>query len=469
MMDFRYIIGILIAVLSGCANLAPEYIQPERPVSQTWSQHSAINDEPEVSLLLQEMGWHDFFTEQRLNSVINLALENNRDLRIAALNIQKLRAQYQIQRANQYPTINASIGSSAQGLSSSQSSTGLQSTVHEYSAGLGFSAYEIDFFGRINNLQTAAFESYLSTQHAHRSVQISLVGEVANTYLTLTSNKQKLLLTEYTLEAQTVSHQLIQRKYDLGALSELALKQSSIQVEAAKVELSGLKILIEANKNALVFLVGKQIPEDLLPIAGMEVSLKQFNIPVNLSSDVLLKRPDVMAAEHKLRATHANIGAAKAVFYPRITLTTHAGLASDSLSGLFDSGTSTWGVLPKIVIPIFDSQRNKSNLEVAETEQAIAMAHYEKTIQTAFREVADVLSKSKLIHEQLDAQHELTLSARDAYRLSKLRFNQGADSYLAVLDSQRFLYSAQQALVQLQLSKISSQVNLYKTLGGGIY
>ena len=461
----RYCVGLSVIILSGCANLAPDYQKLNMPVSGKWSQE--INNIQDTSVLSHEMGWHDFFTDHRLRSVIDLALDNNRDLRIAVLNIQKVHAKYQIQRSNRYPVIEGLIGGSAKGLSRNQSSTGSQSTVHEYDIGVGFSTFEIDFWGRVNNLEIAALESYLSTEQAYRSVQIALVGEIANAYLTLAANEERLFLTKQTLEAQSASYKLIKHKYEFGALSELALRQSSIQVETARVDLSSLKMQVEADKNTLIFLVGKPIPQDLLPPVGQNVSLKQISISTNMSSEVLLKRPDVMAAEHNLRGMNANIGAARAAFYPRITLTSNAGFASDSLSNLFKSGSSVWGFIPNIVIPIFDYQRNNSNLEIAKVDQKIALANYEKTIQIAFREVADTLSQKLLIHEQITAQLALTKSAGSAYQLSTLRFEQGVDSYLSVLDSQRLLYGAQQVLVQLKLDKATSQVNLYKALGGG--
>lgn len=456
-------------LLAGCTSMAPDYERPALPVAQDWptvsanaqSGISATQDKPAA-----EVAWQEFILDENLRKIIAMSLENNRDLRVAALNIERARAQYQIQRADAFPTMGISGSGTSQRLPADLNTGGEAGISRQYSAGVGTSAYELDLFGRVRSLNDEALLRYLATGQARKTVQLSLVAEVANAYLTLGADQERLQLARQTLENQRQSYALTQRSHELGVSSLLDLKQAQTVVESARVDVAKFTSQILQDKNALTLLAGQQIPENWLPRSQNDdrVTLAQLNAGV--PSEVLLHRPDVLQAEQLLQAANANIGAARAAFFPRISLTASAGTTSSSLSNLFESGTGFWSFVPQLNLPIFEGGRNRANLKVSEVDRDIAQAQYEKTIQSAFREVADGLAQHSALDEQQAAQVALVDALVDNYTLSEARYRRGVDSYLQVLDAQRSLYAARQDLITLRQAKNSNQVTLYKVLGG---
>ncbi len=455
------------AVLAGCVNLAPEYTAPASPVPQALPSSGVEAPTP------IDGGWRSFFVEPRLRGTIELALANNRDLRVAALNIERARAQYGIARAGLFPTVEAGASGSRSRTPGSLSTSGEARIGSQYSADLGLTSYEIDLFGRVRNLGESALQSYFQTEETRRSTQISLVASVATAWLQLAADEQRLLLARNTLESQRKSFDLVERSHQLGAQSGLALAQARSTVDAARADAAAFDSQVEQDRNALALLVGAMPPADLLPAApasdtAAPATAAQLLVPPpGLPSSVLQRRPDVRAAEHALRASNADIGAARAAFFPRIALTASAGTASSTLSGLFAGGSKAWSFAPSISVPIFDGGANRANLRVAEAQQKIQIATYEKTVQTAFREVADALAERRTLAERLDAQRSLLDATSRSFELSQSLFRSGASSYLDVLDAQRAFYAAQQTLIGLQLTEQTNRLTIYKTLGGG--
>lgn len=447
--------------------MAPEYIRPSAPIPAEWPQGPAYKDThaaAEAPTVLQ-LSRKEFFTDPKLRQIIDKALDNNRDLRLAALNVERARALYGIQRAELFPAINAVGTENKQRLSSDLVSSGASRNIEQYSIDLGIAAWEIDFFGRIRNLNGQALEEYLATDEARRSARIALVSEVARVYLTLAADLQNLKLILSTLDAQQRIYNLIHRRYEVGLANELDLRRAQIQVDTARGDVSRFTRMAAQDQNALTLLAGSHLTEDLLPANLTSVNMPK-EIFAGISSEALLNRPDIIAAEHRLKGAYAFIGAARAAFFPRISLTTSIGTASDELSGLFGSGAGTWGFAPQIALPIFDA-RTWAAYRISKAQQEIALAQYEKTIQTAFREVADALAVQGTVDQQISAQQSLTDAVDETYRLSNKRYAKGIDSYLSVLDAQRSLYAAQQGLISLRLAKLANQVRLYAVLGGG--
>ncbi|MBN2329610.1 MAG: efflux transporter outer membrane subunit, partial [Candidatus Omnitrophica bacterium] len=409
----------LLIILSGCS-LAPRYDRPDAPIPSAWPSGAAYGENLASAGIsaATDIQWRDFFTDERLRTVIEIALDNNRDLQIAALNVQKARAMYGIQRAELFPTVNAAAGAMKGRVSTSSFGGGGGVNVEQYSVDLGISSWEIDFFGRLRNLKDQVLEEFLATEEAQRSVQISLIFGVANAYLSLAADRENLLLAQTTYETQKKSFDLIQKRFDVGVANELDLRRAQTQVDAARVDISRYTQLTAQDENALNLLVGASIPasEDLLPEALDDVAAPQ-NITAGLSSEILLNRPDILVAEHQLKAAYANIGAARAAFFPRISLTTTFGSASGDLSDLFSSGTDTWNYAPQIVTPIFDS-RLRSAYKVSKTDKEIAVSQYEKAIQIAFREVADALAVQGTVNEQIFAQQSLVEAFARSHDLS---------------------------------------------------
>ncbi|HYN54665.1 MAG TPA: AdeC/AdeK/OprM family multidrug efflux complex outer membrane factor [Methylotenera sp.] len=469
---------VMLSALMPACSLMPGYERPAAPVSDTWP----VGTSKQQSYNAADIGWREFFINEKLRQVIALALQNNRDLRVAALNIEKARAQYQIQSADLFPTVNATgtaniqhTGSNSGGSGNSANGTTQQSndsrggTSHNYRAGIGFSAYELDFFGRIRSLDEQALQLFLATEDARRSTHISLVAEVANTWLTLQADQERLRLARETLQSQQASYDLNKSRFDIGITTGLDLQQSQISVNTARVDVARYSSQIQQDENALALLIGAKLPPELRPESKLEPVTALADLPAGMPSEVLRQRPDVLQAEHTLQAANANIGAARAAFFPSITLTATAGTASSELSKLFSAGTGFWTFVPQVVVPIFNAGRNRANLKGAEIDRDISLAQYEKAIQSAFREVADSLAIRQTLGEQFDAQRSLVDASGESYRLSEARFRGGIDNYLAVLDSQRTLYAAQQNLISIRLIAFSNQVTLYKVLGGGWY
>lgn len=450
------------ALLAACANLAPEYQRPEAPVAAAWP--AAAADEAGGSAA--ELRWPDFFVDARLRSVIADALANNRDLRVAALQIEQARALYRIQRADRFPTVGLGAAMDAQRTPASLSPSGQAATTHQYEAGIGFSRYELDFFGRVRNLNEQALQAFLATAEARRSVHISLVAEVANAYLTLAADRERLQVARRTFDSQNASYTLIRRRFENGAASRLDLRRAQTTVDAARVDVARFGRFVAQDENALTLLVGAPVRPELLPDALAPVS-SLADVPTGVPSDVLQRRPDIRQAEHRLRAAHAVIGQARAAFFPSVTLTTFGGVASAELSDLFRGGAGAWSFIPRITLPIFDGGRSRAVLRAAEVGREIALAEYERAIQVAFREVADTLAARGTLGQQIQAQQSFVDAAADSQRLSDIRFREGAESYLTVLDAQRSLYAAEQDLIGLRLARLANQVTLYKVLGGG--
>jgi len=460
-------LGVLLC-LAGCATMAPRYSRPATPVPDGWPTGAAYkaNAAKPGDPVAAEVPWREFFVAPQLQKVIELALSNNRDLRVATLNIEKTRAMYRIQRAELFPQIDGIAAGSVQRLPADLSGTGQALVAKQYSVGLGISSYELDLFGRVRSLKDQALEQYLASEETRRAVQISLVAEAANSWLTMAADRERLKLAKDTLESQQSSYNLIRHRFEAGASSQLDLRQAQTRVDAARVDIALFTAQLAQSENALNLLAGTSLPPELLPAQLGSVTMVKELAP-GLPSDVLLRRPDILQAEHSLKGANANIGAARAAFFPRIALSSSFGTASAKLTDLFQPGSMAWNFVPQISVPLFDAGSNRANLDVAKTERDIAVAQYEKAIQTAFREVADTLASRGTLGDQLAAQQSLAEATADSYRLSEARYDRGVDSYLVVLDSQRSTYSAEQDLINVRLALLANQVTLYKVLGGG--
>jgi NodT family efflux transporter outer membrane factor (OMF) lipoprotein len=453
----------LAMALSGCMSLAPKYERPAAPVAQSFPElpkaggttlPTATTEAP------SNLSWQRFFADARLRQLIELSLANNRDLRVSILNIEQARAQYRITRADRLPTVSAVV-------SESRTAQGGDNPVGSlYQAGFGVSAFELDLFGRVRNLSEAALSQFLATEEARKTAQISLIASVANTYLTMLADDELLAITEQTLKTREESDRLTRLRFENGVVSKLELQQSVSLVEGARAELARFQRQRAQDANLLTLLVGQPIPENLAPGATL-ASTELPDLPAGMPSDLLTARPDIRAAEQQLMAANANIGAARANYFPRISLTGTVGSASTELSGLFKSGSFGWTFAPQAVLPLFDLGRTRAGVDAAKAGQGIAVAQYEKSIQTAFREVADALAGQATFSEQLRAQRAVAIAEQDRFNLSDLRYKSGAASYLDLLDAQRSLFLAQQLAVQANLQRLQNQVTLYRVLGGG--
>jgi multidrug efflux system outer membrane protein len=465
----RYVLFLLIGIalgLSGCT-LAPKYTRPSSPVPADWPAGAPYNETKSIASAstASDLKWQQFFTDEKLQKIITMALKNNRDLRLAALNVERARALYGIQRAELFPAVNAAGSMNRQRVPADLSTTGKAMTVEQYGVNLGISSWEIDFFGRIRSLKDRTLEEYLATEQAGRSARILLVSTVANAYLAFAADRENLKLADSTLETQQAAYHLIRRRYDVGLASELDLSRAQSQLDMVRGDVARYTQRVAQDENALNLLVGSSTPGELMPTElGSGTPLRE--ISPGTPSEVLLLRPDILAAEHRLKAANANIGAARAAFFPRIALTTAIGTASAELSGLFKPGSDTWSFAPQIVLPIFDT-RMWSAYDATKVEREIAVTQYEKAIQTAFREVADALAVRGTVDQQLSAQQSLVNAVAETYRLSNARYMKGTDSYLGVLDAQRSLNASRQGLIVLRLVRLTNLVALYKAVGGG--
>jgi len=454
---------VLALALAGCVNLAPKYERPAAPVAGSFPQLPAEGGATLPTATTEapaSIAWQRFFADARLRQLIELSLANNRDLRVAVLNIEQARAQYRITRADRVPTVSAAVTGNRQSVGEAQP---IQSA---YQAGLTVSNFELDLFGRVRNLSEAALAQYLATEEARKTAQISLVASVANSYLSLLADDELLALTEQTLKTREESLRLTRLRFENGVSSNLDLQQSASLVETARATLAQLRRLRAQDANTLTLLVGQPIPENL-PAGATLATTELPDLPAGLPSDLLTVRPDIRSAEQQLIAANANIGAARANYFPRISLTASAGSASTELSGLFKSGSFGWTFAPQAVLPIFDLGRVSAGVDVARVNRDIAVAQYESTIQTAFREVADALAGQATFSEQLRAQRAVAAAEETRFKLSDLRYRSGAASYLDLLDAQRSLFQAQQSAVEANLARLQNQVTLYRVLGGG--
>lgn len=445
------------AALAGCATLVPATTDVAPAVPAQWPTG------PEQGLVTDAatLGWRDFFADERLQQVIGQALENNRDLRVAVINVERARGQYRIQRADRVPGINVQGQMERAG--------GDRPVTEQFTAGLGVTDFELDLFGRVRNLSEAALQQYFSVTANRRNAQLSLVAETATAWLTLGVDQQLLGIAEATLATQEDSLRLAQARFERGGSSALELAQTRTLVETARTDAARLRGQVEQDRNALVLLAGGPVDPALLPgTEGTDAELAALvPAPTGLPSDVLLRRPDIMAAEHTLLAANANIGAARAAFFPSIRLTGLFGSSSTELSGLFDSGTRAWSFMPTISLPIFQGGRLRAGLAVATADRDIALAEYEKAIQVGFREAADALALSSSLDAQVASQRSLVEAASQAERLSQARYDAGLDSFLVLLDARRTAYGARQSQLQAELAQQVNRVSLYKVLGGG--
>lgn len=443
------------AVLAGCSFI-PTYDRPAAPVAGAFPYPSATEGTPAAAL-----DWQRFFTDERLRELITTALSDNRDLRVAVLNIEQARAQYDIRRADRYPTVGVGVNASR----APNPINGDQ--INSFQAGLAFTSWEIDFFGRIASLSQAALAQYLATEEGRKAAQIALVSSVATTWLSLVADEELLALTRQTMDTRAESLRLVKLRFDNGVSSELDLRAAESLSETARAAFAQAQRQRAADINALSLLVGRPLPPDFQSGTTM-AAVQLADVPAGVPSDVLVARPDVRQAEQQLIAANANIGAARAAFFPRITLTAQAGRASSQLSGLFGGGGSwAYTVAPSLLLPIFDAGRNQAGLDSANVSRDIAVAQYERAIQSAFREVSDALAGRATLTDQLDAQGKVAQAETVRVKLSQMRFDAGVASTLDLLDAQRSLFTAQQAEIQTRLARLQNQVLLYRALGGG--
>lgn len=452
-------------MLSGCVSLAPDYERPEAPVAQAWPQDEATKNAVVLTEGLQL--WGDFFTDPKLIALINRGLENNRSLRSAVMAVEQARALYGVSRSELFPSIAAVADETAGRTPRSVSASGRDVTNHVYKASLGMSSYELDLFGRVRNLNEQALQTYFRTEAAQRTAQMTVISEIAQTWLALGAAKEQMRLADSTYESRVESLKLIQKSFDLGAANQLDVQQALSAVATAKTSRVQAVRALSQYRNALNLLVGAPVTSDYEPDGLVENVTKAVSAASNIPSEVLLQRPDIASAEAQLRSANANIGVARATFFPRIALTGAIGTTSTELSELFESGTHLWSFVPSITLPIFTGGANLQNLRAAQAAQKKAVADYELAIQTAFREVSDALATEGTVADQLNATQELADATAEGLRLSEERYRNGMDSYLTVLDSQRSNFSAQQALISAKLARATSTITLYKALGGG--
>ncbi|WPO99105.1 AdeC/AdeK/OprM family multidrug efflux complex outer membrane factor [Pseudomonas sp. HR96] len=460
-------LAVSAIVLGGCS-LIPDYQQPAAPVAAQYPQGPAYSPAQAADVAAAEQGWRQFFRDPILQQLIQNSLQNNRDLRVAALNVQAYQAQFRIQRADLFPSVGVQGDGVRQRVPADLSSSGQAGISSSYSVNAGFSAYELDLFGRIRSLSQQALEVYFSSEEARRSTQISLVASVANAYLTWQADQQLLKLTQDTLKAYEESLRLTSRSTDVGVSTALDLAQARTQVETAKISLARYTRAVAQDFNNLVVLVGAPIPNNLPQPMHLDDDMLA-EVPAGIPSDLLTRRPDILEAEHNLKAANANIGAARAAFFPRISLTATGGAGSSSLGDLFKGGQGTWLFEPTITLPIFTGGSLKASLDYSKIQKDINVANYEKAIQTAFQEVSDGLTARKTYVDQLQAQRDNVQANQDYYRLAERRYRIGIDSNLTFLDAQRSLFAAQQSLITDRLAQLQAEVNLYKALGGGWY
>lgn len=449
-------IAAALLTLAGC-QIAPVHDKPGAPVPGSFPSAGAN------AKAAAEIGWREFFQNAELQEVIAQALANNRDLKTAALRIEEARAIYNVQRADQLPTVNATAGvTNSQQLLRGQA---FKSTV--YQVGLGLTAFELDYLGRVKNLSNAALAQFFATEEARRTAQIALVGEVAKAWLSERALAEQAVIADRTLKAREASYGLVKQRFDAGVTNALELRQSETLVQSARVAALAYKRQHAQSVNALGLLVGSsaRLPEQKATLSAQAITA---DIGAGLPSDLLVNRPDIRAAEQRLRSNQANIAAARAAFFPRISLTAVVGLASPQLSDLFDNPTRTWSFAPQLTLPIFDAGRNSANLDLAKVRTNIAVADYEKSIQVAFREVADALDARATLAEEVSAQESVRNAQAARMELAQARYKNGVANYLEVLDAERELYSAEQQLLQTRLLKLTNAVDLYRSLGGGL-
>jgi len=461
MAEQRILAAVLAASLAAGCTLAPEYVRPDAPVAGTYPVAAEAD-----GTAAADLGWRDVFSDERLQALIALALENNRDLRVAALNVERARALYRIERSPLFPSVGATGSVTVQELPAAIPSSAFAPDA-QWSANVGVTSWELDFFGRIRSLSEAALEQFFATEEARRSAHLALVAEVATAHFTERALAEQLELARKTLETVEASFDLTRRSFELGRSSELDFRTAESQVQTARYNFAFYEERLGKARNALVFLVGAPLPDDLPAAKPLVESTVIADLPAGLPSDLLVRRPDILAAEHQLKAANASIGAARAAFFPSISLTGAAGFSSTDLGQLFQGDSFTWNFTPRIHIPIFQGGRLSASLDAAEVGKEIEIARYERAIQAAFREVADGLVARETISRQLAAQQARVAAEQRRYELAELRYRAGVDSYVTLLTAQRDLYSAQQTLIDAHAAQLTNVANLYRALGGG--
>jgi len=452
--------------LAGCS-LAPLYKAPSLPVAMAYPADARMQPNATTEgRIAAETAWHDYFVDPHLRALIARALDNSRDLKTAVLRVAEARAAYGIQRADQLPTIAATADGSRARVPGDLNISGQSIVSSQYQVGAGLATWELDFWGRVRNLKDAALENYLATDDARRAITLSLIAQVADSYLALRELDERIALARQTIASREESLRIFKRRFEVGAIAKMDLVQVEVLLQQAQTLTAQLEQGRDVQAHALALLVGSPLPP-LPENTGLSDDVVARELRVGLPSDLLLQRPDIVAAEHQLRAAHANIGAARAAFFPRITLTGSAGTASAELNGLFDSGSRAWSFMPSLSLPIFDAGRNRANLDLAEVRRDLAVTNYEKTVQTAFRDVSDALSARHWLTEQVRIAQATLAAQTERARLSLLRYDNGSAPYFEVLDAQRDLLTAEQQLVQTRRALLSSRVSLYAALGGG--
>lgn len=473
-------LGLTLAVglLSGCT-MIPKYTRPAPPLATTWPGYQTTGNQ-RLTQAANDIGWEDFFTDPRLRALISIAIRENRDLRISAANIAQAQGQYDIQHAGLFPSISATGGpmyqapsdaaglSFAPGLDSGKSSGGMaRDPFRYYSGGIGFSSYEIDLFGRIRSLTQEARQKALAQEASQRSMLISVVSQVAIAYVTWLGDRDTLALAEKTLANQQDTLNLTRNKFEHGEENLLTVRQAETQVQQSAALRADSRRKVEQDENLITLLIGAPIPADLPPARPLGEQTLLADLPAGLPSDLLERRPDIVSAEHTLLAAQANIGAARAAFFPRITLTASDGISSLQFHKLFTSAATTWGLNPSLQVPLWTWGINSGNLKASKAARDVQISTYEKTVQSAFREVADALAAREAYLDEKKQVDDLVFSSADAFRLAKMRFNAGSDSYLTTLESQRSYLQAQQTQIAVAVSKYQNLITIYRALGGG--
>lgn len=459
----KFALSLLAVVLGGCS-LMPDYQRPGAPVPAAWPD----TVRQQAAGAAAQLEWQDYFTDPRLKVLIAVALESNRDLRIATARIAEARAQYGVQQADRLPNLSLNAGRNAS-LTPAGASAFSPNALHSqrYDVNVSLVSFELDFWGRVHSLSEAAKASYLGTEEAQRAFRLSLISDVANAYLSLLELRERTALAEATVKTRSETRELLSRRREVGVSSELDFLQAEGAYQAVLAELANLQRQQAAAENLLNLLLGRSTSEIKDLPAGHSLAGQTINPDrmAGLPAEVLLQRPDVLAAEQRLIAANANIGAARAAFFPRVSLTASAGTASRTLAGLFDPGSGAWSFQPTISLPLFDAGRNSANLDVAEARKVVAVADYEKTIQQAFREVADLLNAREKLAEQLAAQQANAQAQGQRLHLIEARYQAGVANHLEVLDAQRESFTAQQNALQVQRTLLTTATQLYKALG----
>ncbi len=457
------LVAALAVSLAGCS-MAPKYERPSPELPGGWTAGAQISASVANATLAD---WRQIITDEPMRRLMELAIANNRDLRVAALKIEKAQAQYQIQRADLLPKINATAGADMSRTPGSLTSSGQAVTSRTYSVGLGFAAFELDLFGRIQSLKDAALEQFLATEEARKSVELSLVAEVGQAYLTLAADREQLALAEEILATERDSYEIVKHRADFGTAGDLDLSRAQTTVDTARVQAARYQAKVTEDENLLALLVGLPLAPELTPAKSLADIAPLAEVPAGLPSEVLFRRPDVLAAEHQLKAANANIGAARARHFPSIGITGMFGTASNEVNGLFTSGSGLWSFAPQLTLPIFHAGAISAGVKGAEADKSILVAQYEKAVQTAFREVSDTLARRASLARQVEAQDSLAQATGRAYELSGLRYEAGVDGYLSKLDAQRSHATARQNRIASRLEQAANTLTLYKVLGGG--